>query len=471
MKVAKIVVLGAGVCGLASGMMLARDGHEITVLERDDGPVPESAEQAWEHWSRAGVTQFRQAHYLQPRGYAVLESALPDVAFALAAAGAVQFNSLCLMPPTVTDRAPRPGDERFITTTARRPALEQVLARAAQAEPRLETHRGVSAEGLITRPYNGAPHVTGVRIDSGGELTADLVIDAMGRRSRLPQWLSEAGGQPVQEEVEEAGFIYYTRFFRSPNGATPPPRGPLLAHVGTFSLVTLPGDNGTWSVTVFISTGDRPLKRLREPDRWTSVVAACPLQAHWLEGEPITEIIAMSGAMDRYRRLSVDGKPVATGIAPLADAWACTNPVLGRGMTLGLLHAQHLRDAVRAHLEDPHEFAEVWDQVTEAEVTPWFRETVAESRTRLREVDALRKGTEPAQPSGPGDELRAALLAAMPHDPDLFRAFLESRCCITPLRETLARPDLVQRILELARARERLPIPGPNRDRLLALLN
>ncbi len=65
---ARIVVLGGGVCGLASGLMLARDGHEVTVLERDTAPVPESVDEAWEGWSRDGVTQFRMAHFLQPGG-------------------------------------------------------------------------------------------------------------------------------------------------------------------------------------------------------------------------------------------------------------------------------------------------------------------------------------------------------------------------------------------------------------------
>ena len=35
----RIAVLGGGVCGLASGLMLARDGLEVTVLERDRGSL------------------------------------------------------------------------------------------------------------------------------------------------------------------------------------------------------------------------------------------------------------------------------------------------------------------------------------------------------------------------------------------------------------------------------------------------
>ena len=76
----KIVVLGAGVCGLTAGLLLARDGHEVTLVERDPAAVPDRAPDAWDGWVRDGVTQFRQAHYLQPRGRAVLEEELPDVA-------------------------------------------------------------------------------------------------------------------------------------------------------------------------------------------------------------------------------------------------------------------------------------------------------------------------------------------------------------------------------------------------------
>ena len=88
-------------------MLLRRDGHDVTILERDPEPVPNSPREAWEHWSRDGVTQFRQPHYLQSRGRIVLEEELPDVLDALEAAGGLRFDPLCLMPPTITDRSPR----------------------------------------------------------------------------------------------------------------------------------------------------------------------------------------------------------------------------------------------------------------------------------------------------------------------------------------------------------------------------
>jgi 2-polyprenyl-6-methoxyphenol hydroxylase-like FAD-dependent oxidoreductase len=463
-------VLGGGVCGLASGLMLARDGHEVTVLERDAAPVPRSVDEAWEEWSRDGVTQFRMAHFLQPAGRMVLEQELPDVFDGLVAAGAMRLDVLGLMPPNLADGGPRSGDERFVTYTARRPVFEQVLGAAVEGEPGVQVRRGVTVKEPIMRVGDGTPHVTGVRLESGETLHADLVVDAMGRSSQLPRWCADANVGPLHEESEDSGFIYYGRFFRSSDGTTPQPFGPLLAPMGTFSILTLPSDNGTWSVTTYISSGDQPLKRMRDPDAWSAVVEACPAHAHWLEGEPISELMAMGGVIDRYRRPLRDGRPLLTGIALLGDAWACTNPSLGRGISLGLLHAKCLREVVSSHLEDPPEFARAWDEATETQLTPWYRETIAEDRSRLSEIEALREGVQPPRPGDPSQALRGALLTAMLHDPDLFRAFLESRSCLTPLSETFAQDGVPERILDLASQHERLQIPGPDREDLLRLL-
>jgi 2-polyprenyl-6-methoxyphenol hydroxylase-like FAD-dependent oxidoreductase len=467
----KIVVLGAGVCGLAAGLLLRRDGHEVTVIERDPDPVPGSPDEAWERWSRDGVSQFRLAHYLTPRGRMVLEESLPDVLAGLETAGGAAFDPLPLMPPPITDRTPRDGDGRFRTVTARRPVFEQVLAEAANGEPGLEIRRGVSVADLVVGARNGTPHVAAVRTDSGEQLDADLIVDAMGRRSPLPRWLEAAGTRPVHEESEDSGFIYYSRYFRAADAGMPQYRAPLLMPIGTFSLLTLPSDDDTWSVTIYTSAGDRPLKRLREIGPWTAVVRACPLHAHWLEGEPISDMIAMGGILDRYRRLSVDGKPVATGVALLGDSWSCTNPSLGRGMTLGLLHAQRLAEVARAHPDDPDDFAEAWDAVTEADLMPWYRETVEEDRARFNEIEALRHGLQAPPEPGSMPWLQGALLAAASQDADAFRAFLANRCCLSLNREIFADESFMERVFDLARGTERPPLAGPDRDQLLALLD
>jgi 2-polyprenyl-6-methoxyphenol hydroxylase-like FAD-dependent oxidoreductase len=462
-------VLGAGVCGLAAGTMLRRDGHDVTILERDPEPAPRSAAQAWDRWARDGVVQFRQPHFLLPRGRILMEDMLPDVAIALRQAGGVRFDLLSLMPPSIADRTPRPEDERFQTITARRPVLEQVLSRAAHAEPGLEIRRGVDVRELVVRGYDGTPHVCGVRTGSGERLRADLVVDATGRGSELTRWLAQAGIGPAIEEIEDSGFLYYTRYFRAHGAGTPAFRAAMVTDIGTFSVLTLPADNDTWSVTLFTSAGDQPLKRLRDADVWMAVVAACPAHKQWLDGEPITGVLPMAGVVDRFRRLAVDGRPVATGLVAVGDAIACTNPSGGRGMTLGLLGVSHLRDVIRSHLENPHRLAETWDDVAQTELTPWYRETVDEDRARFAEIEALRRGAQPAPPTDFA-LLQRALLVALFRDPEAFRAAAASRACITRLEETFAERGFVEHILEIARDSDPPPRPGPNRTQLLSLL-
>ncbi|MGY1695137.1 NAD(P)/FAD-dependent oxidoreductase [Geodermatophilus sp. SYSU D00814] len=468
---ADVVVLGGGVCGLASALLLARDGHEVTVLEHDPDPVPGTPEEAWAQWHRGGVAQFRQPHYLQPRARLVLDAELPDVSAALAAAHAVRFDTLTTAPPTVPPLDRRPDDDRHVTLTARRCVLEQVLGRTADEQPGMRVRRGVTVTGLLTRPLDGRPHVTGVAT-TDGEVAADLVVDATGRRSPLPRWLLEAGSAPVQEESVDSGFTYYTRYFRSRDGRLPEPRDRLNVALGSFSVLTLPADSGTWSVTLYTASSDRPLKELRHEPAWTAVVAACPRQAHWLDGEPLTGVLPMTGILDRHRRLSDGERPVATGIAPLADAWACTNPSIGRGIALGLVHAVALREVVRQHLGDPEEFAAAWDADTEARLTPWYRATVAVDRARLADMDAAREGRPPPSPPPPPAPaaLGPALVRAMAFDAEVYRAFMEVVDCLTLPAELFTRPGFADRVLQVAGEHEHPPPAGPTRERLLELV-
>lgn len=464
-----IVVCGGSIVGLAAAMLLARDGHRVTVLERDPASPPAGAEEAWSGWDRPGVAQFHQPHNLFPRFRQILDDELPGVVDRLVGAGCVWVDPLALLPPSIVDKAPRPGDDRFRFVSGRRPVVEAVLAAAAEETDGVEVRRGVAVAGLLTGPGTvdapppGAPHVTGVRTTEGEEIAADLVVDASGRRSRLGEWLLAVGGRSLHVESEECGFVYHTRYFRG--SRLPRMIGPPVTDMGTISLLTIPGDNGTWSVTVWAASADTALRPLKDVERFTGVVRAFPLQRHWVNGEPMTGILTMAGILDRYRRFVVDGEPVATGIAAVGDAWACTNPSAGRGMTVGLLHAQCLRDVARAHLQDPDRFAREWDRVTEERVAPFYWDQIAADRTRIAEMDALRRGVEPP----PADPARTALLTAMVHDPEVFRGVMEMAMCLALPQDVLARPGFMDRV-GAASTGPPLQLPGPDRHALLDLL-
>lgn len=463
---AKIVVLGAGVIGLSLGMMVARQGHDVSVFERDDEPVPSSTEDAWLKWERRGVGQFRQAHYIHSAARQILDQQLPEVTEALLRAGCLRFDVSTLMPPSIADRARLDDDDRFETITGRRTTIEYAVA--STAETQISVQRGVSIAGLLTGPSAaaGIPHVTGVRAANGAEITADLVVDATGRNSRLPEWLTAAGARRPIEEPVDHGFIYYTRHFRTRTGAMPACRAGLRADYPSFSLLALPGDSGTWCLSLFIYSGDQGLKALRDLERWTALVAACPQYAHWLDGEPISELLPLAGVADRYRRFVVDGMPVATGIISVGDSWACTNPIGGRGISMGLMHAAGTAEVIQQHLDDPLALALEQDAMTEARVTPWYRDTFEFDRQRHADITAAAEG----RPAPILDEARQALLLAMPHDPVLFRGFLETVSLLALPEEVMARPGVTDRIAALAGAHERPAPPCPSRDELVRML-
>ena len=450
--------------------MLAKAGHEVTVLERDDGAVPGSPDEAWQAWQRRGVAQFRQPHFLHPAGYQLLAQRLPEVAHALAEAGGTSFDVLSMLPPFVTDRAPREGDGRFVTVTGRRPVIEYAVA--ATAGERIDIRRGVSVSELATglAAITSVPNVTGVRTSGGEELGADLVIDAMGRRSGLPGWLAALGAQALGEEAEDSGFTYYTRYFRSPAGEQPPFLTGLLTPFDSFSLLTLPGDAGTWSVTVYISSRDQALKELRDRGKWTALVTVCPLHAHLLDGEPVTDVLAMSGIVDRRRRLVANGAPVVTGLVTVGDSACCTNPSLGRGMTMGFLHAAGAAEVIGQHLGDPLTLAAEHDRMTQACVIPWYRATVEFDRDRKAQLDAAIEGRAVPPPAGPAHLFQLAWGTAMLYDADIFRAMMEIITMHALPGEVFGRPGFADRVTAVAADREAFVPPGPSRAELLGML-
>jgi 2-polyprenyl-6-methoxyphenol hydroxylase-like FAD-dependent oxidoreductase len=315
------------------------------------------------------------------------------------------------------------------------------------------------------------PHVVGVRTRDGEEIRAGLVVDAMGRRSKVREWIRGIGGRAPYEEASDAGFVYNTRHYRSRDGSLPETRGSYFSLLSTFSILSLPTDADTWVVVVVCSAGDKPLKVLRDTEKWERVVRAVPHVAHWLDGEPLQDIYQMAGVVDRYRRFVVDGQPVVTGLVAVGDGWACTNPQGGRGVTTGLRQAVGLRDAVRQSTDDPLEIAEAYDRITEQTCTPWYQQQVARDNARHAAVQAAIDGCDPPTIEDPVARAQADLGTAASSDPDVARASLEVFSCLTLPGDILARPGMEEKVQSVLAGREVPAVEGPTREQLVALVS
>lgn len=464
----KIVIMGGAIIGQLTALLLAEDGHEVTVLERDPAPPPADVEEAWDNWERTGVRQFRIGHWFHAGFKHVLDTELPQVVEALDDAGALRINFLDGIPDEMIGGR-QEGDEIYANITGRRPVVEATIARVAAAHPRIDVQRGKAVTGVGLEDRGGVAHLSKLITESGEEFSADLVVDAAGRNSPMPRLLSSAGGGLPAEELEDSGFIYYGRSFRSEDGSTPAAIGGLLQNYESISILTLPADNGTWFVGIVAAGSDAEMRKVMDEEMWTRVVSSYPLAAHWLDGETTSEVKAMGKIEDRIRRYVVDGRPVVTGYAAVGDAWACTNPSLGRGATIGLYHAVALRDQLRVE-EAPgsSDWALSWSERTEADIEPWYTDGLGPDRLRLREIEAQMAG----QTFDPEDRLyqfmRRVGSRGTEH-PVLLRALLDSGLMIRKWNDLLEDEELFE--LAMSQPVGESDGLGPDRAALVEILN
>ncbi|MEV5548359.1 FAD-dependent oxidoreductase [Streptomyces sp. NPDC052309] len=469
------VVVGAGPVGLTAAMLLARDGHRVTVLDRDPGAPEGGPEGAWDAWERPGVNQFRHPHIVLPAAFRTLVDELPEVVSELTALGGVPCNLLAGAWELDAIGGRRPGDERFAMMAARRPVVEAALTAVAARVPGLTVRRCTAVSALLTgrERVPGRPHVAGVLTRGGDVVHADLVVDAGGRNSPVGRMLRDLGAPGPVEERAETGFLAYTRYFRSADGRLPNWPVWRVAHYDTVSTVAIEGDAGTWAVSLGVSGGDRALRALREPGAWHRTVALFPDIAHLAEeGEPMSGIMAMSGMETRHRQFVIDGLPVATGLLSIGDAWATTNPLFGLGMSMGALHATLLRDLLRTEgTGDPEKLALRFDEITRASLSPMQRGLAEWDRHRLAEIDAaIRDVPAPYETEDRDWHFKRALDTAKLRDPELLRAFADTGTLLATAEETFTDPALAEKVAELGRKAPHYCDPGPSRAELLTAI-
>lgn len=464
----RVVIIGAGVSGLMASLYLARDGHDVTLLERDATPLPESADAAFE-WDRRGATQVRHPHAFLGRLRNLLRDDLPDVHADLIAAGAYDVKWADFMPDTLLDQTPEPGDEDLALIASRRTTFEWVLRRAALRTERVTLRDGVKVTGLLTAPDTNPPRVTGVKTESG-DVDADLVVDAGGRHSAIRTLLSGIG-VTFREEKHNTDMAYLSRFYRLRDGAEQPDKAVFTGGTtGYLGYGIFRGDGRTFSVTIAIGTDDTELRELIDGDRFDVAASLLPAGTPWLApsvSEPIAPMHVMASTINRLRDLVIDGRPVVLGYTAIGDALVCTNPLYGRGCSLGSVHARMLAHALRDLGGDLAAVALRVHEDVQRELVPWYKASVAQDEA----ARIARQSPETA--AGAASLLTEGLLPLTRVDAQVARAFFRMVNLLAPPDALFSDPEIMKKAMEhwLARdSRPPEPMMGPPRDELIAAL-
>ncbi len=217
--------------GLVTAQALSKHFERVTIIERDHLPETPAA--------RAGVPQAEHLHVMLPGGADAIESLLPGFAESLVAAGAVTLAAptefLWLNPAGWIP--PFPARHRLLS--ASRDLIEWHTRRLVRSTPGVTLLEGRSVIDLCLADDGNT--VTGVTLlgSASGEdrpvdtVPADLVVDATGRRSRLPDWLERLGFERPDETRIDAHLAYATRHL-PPSARRPRLEGDLPAVAATF---------------------------------------------------------------------------------------------------------------------------------------------------------------------------------------------------------------------------------------------
>ena len=470
----KIAIIGGGPAGLFAALLLARSGHEAVVLEQDRLEPAPDVESAAAAAFRPAAPQIVQPHIVMARCRELLRQRLPDVYDGLLAAGVAEAAVTAQMPAALRAMAPEPEDARLTMLMTRRSTVDWVLQRAAVAEPGVTMRYRVRATGLLAGPGQ-PPHVTGVHTDQG-DVPADLVVDATGRRSPIDRWLAEAGAQPTATWQAECGVAYYSRHYRlRPAAGLPgPPTTRMVVALDEFTVGIWGADNGAMQLAVAPLAADHRFRAVRHPEVFTAVLRTVPAYAAWLDVlDPITGMFPMAGLHNTLRRLVAGGVPVVTGLHAIGDSVCTTNPTLGRGISLALTGAADLADTLDRHGDDWTAQALALDRLVGDHVAPFYEDQAVIDRARLARLRHTIFGAPaPDPPPGSPDRVTyAQLRAAAPFDPTAFRAFWKINGMICRPGDVYTDPQVVARTQEVLRHRgSGPPMAQPTRDQLLAAL-
>ena len=428
----RVVVVGAGPVGSFCGLMLARRGHQVVLVDRDPGPVPE------EQWKRRGVMQYDLPHFFRPAVRQAICAEAPELWSALLLAGGVPAR-------------PEGFPEEMTGLQCRRSTFERAVWTFMAAEPGVARLTGHADRLLVD-----GDAVVGVVVD-GVAVAADLVIVASGRAGQLGDDLRAPG------EGSNCGFSYAARHYRALPGVELPSWGlPKYEVYDGYLSIVFPQDAQTLSALIVRPTADARLAELRHNAVFESAARAIPLLADWTgpeRFEPITDVLAGSNLVNAYRGQRRDDGGYTRGLAFVGDAVCTTNPAAGRGAALGLVQAQTLVSFIDESTDLVAATA-AFDAWTHEHIRPWYADHVYWDQTLLSRFAGDDIDVEARIPSD-------VVVDCAQVDPSIMAA-------AGPYLGMLASPAILDSVQDKARAVLRTGwrpayAAGPTRDELVAL--
>ncbi|MFJ1756052.1 NAD(P)/FAD-dependent oxidoreductase [Kitasatospora sp. NPDC088134] len=430
----RAIVIGGSYAGLLAARVLADHFPEVVILERD---VLDPAS-----GRHPGAPQAEHPHLLLARGGQVLEALFPGLRDELAARGAPVFDfGTGFRVLYLTGWSPAHPMDLMIQSFTR-DMLEAHVRERVLDLPGVSLRDGFAVDELLLGPDRrritgvaGPDRSTGHRT----ALTADFVVEAGGRSSRLPLLLAEAGlpQPPVREVLAKVDYV--SQLYRIPPGTRTDWKlvfetvyAPHARRGG--AVVTV--DDAHWQVCL-LSTDGEPVPRTdTEVKEFAASLRSTRLTDAIAHAEPVGDTHHYRCRGNRWHRYDrVQHLP--TRLAVLGDAFCTFNPIYGQGLTAAAVQAEQLALALtRTH--DLDTTARVFQRHAARRLhTPWLLATSADL------------GWHPESASYPhrlAHRYLVETLHELPDNPALYRRFARVQHMLTsPL--AVLRPRALLRTL------------------------